>query len=63
MSCCGETNIPCPGADRLPDRRDSLHALQTWRNQVIAVAEAGHCEGGCPIGSQANELAETDHTA
>jgi AcrR family transcriptional regulator len=42
---------------------DSLQALQTWRNQVIAVAEAQHCQGGCPIGSLANELAETDQAA
>jgi TetR/AcrR family transcriptional regulator, transcriptional repressor for nem operon len=42
---------------------DSLHALQTWRNQVIAIAEALHCEGGCPIGSLANELAENDPAA
>ena len=42
---------------------DSQHALQTWRDQVIAVTEELHCQGGCPIGSLANELAETDPAA
>ena len=42
---------------------DSLDALRAWRDQAVAIQRQLHCKGGCPIGTLAGELAETDPDA
>lgn len=42
---------------------DSLGALRAWRDLVVGVQRERHCQGGCPIGSLASELAESDEVA
>jgi len=41
----------------------SPDGLRAWRNMVIAEARATKGEGGCPLGSLAGQLAETDPRA
>jgi len=38
---------------------DSLDALRTWRDAIVSLQRQRQCQGGCPIGSLAAELAET----
>ncbi|GAA1675292.1 TetR/AcrR family transcriptional regulator [Fodinicola feengrottensis] len=45
------------------DRLDSFAALQEWRDMAVAVMEQRNCTGGCPLGTLASELAETDPAA
>ena len=42
---------------------DSWDAWVRWRNAIVEVQRAGRCIGGCPIGSLASELADTDEDA
>jgi TetR/AcrR family transcriptional regulator, transcriptional repressor for nem operon len=42
---------------------DSLDALRAWRDQAVAIQRQLECKGGCPIGTLAGELAETDPDA
>ena len=42
---------------------DSIAALVRWRNAVVDVMRGRGCIGGCPIGSLANELSDTDPLA
>jgi TetR/AcrR family transcriptional regulator, transcriptional repressor for nem operon len=42
---------------------DSIAALVRWRNTVVDVMRGRGCIGGCPIGSLANELSDTDPLA
>lgn len=42
---------------------DSLDALRAWRDQAVAIQRQLNCEGGCPIGTLAGELAEADPDA
>lgn len=39
---------------------DSFEALQGWRDAVVELQRRRNCEGGCPLGSLASELADTD---
>jgi TetR/AcrR family transcriptional repressor of nem operon len=39
---------------------ESIAALRRWRQRVVAMTESIGCVGGCPVGSLANELAESD---
>ena len=41
----------------------SLEGLRAWRDTVIAQAESSNGKGGCPLGSLAGQLAETDPDA
>jgi TetR/AcrR family transcriptional regulator, transcriptional repressor for nem operon len=41
----------------------SPEGLQAWRDTVIAQAENSNGKGGCPLGSLAGQLAETDPRA
>jgi len=41
----------------------TLDGLRAWRDWVIDNQRALNCIGGCPVGSLASELAETDHEA
>jgi AcrR family transcriptional regulator len=42
------------------DRLECLDDLRRWRNIMVDLVRELGCVGGCPIGSLANELAETD---
>jgi AcrR family transcriptional regulator len=42
---------------------DSFAALVRWRNAIVDVMRGRGCMGGCPIGSLANELSDTDPLA
>ncbi|MEE4544996.1 TetR/AcrR family transcriptional regulator [Streptomyces sp. V4-01] len=44
-------------------RLDSMEALRAWRDLVVGLQRERQCEGGCPIGSLAGELAEIDPEA
>jgi len=41
----------------------SPEGLRAWRDMVIAQARSGEAKGGCPLGSLAGQLAETDPRA
>ncbi len=41
-------------------RLDSFEALEAWRDLLVDFQRQRHCEGGCPIGSLASELADVD---
>jgi TetR/AcrR family transcriptional repressor of nem operon len=47
----------------LLSRLDSFEALEAWRDAIIEVQRSRRCEGGCPIGSLASELADHDPEA
>lgn len=52
------------GAHRpLLERLDSFEALEDWRDSIVASIESQHCIGGCPLGSLASSLAESDPLA
>lgn len=42
------------------DRLESLEDLRRWRDIMVNTVRGLGCVGGCPIGSLAGELAETD---
>ena len=42
------------------DAVDSIAGLRRWRDLVVAMQRRRGCVGGCPIGSLASELAESD---
>jgi AcrR family transcriptional regulator len=44
----------------LLSKLDSLTALRAWRDVLVDMQSARQCQGGCPIGSLASELAERD---
>jgi TetR/AcrR family transcriptional regulator, transcriptional repressor for nem operon len=39
---------------------DSLEGLRAWRDALVKGQQQRGCRGGCPMGSLASELAETD---
>jgi AcrR family transcriptional regulator len=39
---------------------DSWASWAGWRDQLVREQRENHCAGGCPLGSIANELADTD---
>lgn len=44
-------------------RLDSFEALEAWRDAVVQAQRARDCQGGCPLGSLAAELSDTDPQA
>jgi len=50
---------------QLPDLEtlDSFKGLERWRDHVVALQQERDCVGGCPVGSLANELSDTDDIA
>jgi TetR/AcrR family transcriptional regulator, transcriptional repressor for nem operon len=42
---------------------DSMAALRAWRDALVRFRRTRSCRGGCPIGSLASELTETDAAA
>jgi TetR/AcrR family transcriptional repressor of nem operon len=47
----------------LLSRLDSFAALDAWRDLIVGLQKARHCVGGCPIGSLASEVADSDPEA
>jgi AcrR family transcriptional regulator len=47
----------------LLSRLDSFTALEAWRDLIVDLQRARHCVGGCPIGSLASEVADSDPEA
>jgi TetR/AcrR family transcriptional regulator, transcriptional repressor for nem operon len=45
------------------DRIESISDLYRWRDIMVDVVRGLGCAGGCPLGSMANELSETDPVA
>jgi TetR/AcrR family transcriptional repressor of nem operon len=45
------------------DRLDSFEALVAWRDLIVGMLRGLGCVGGCPLGSLASDLAETDPVA
>jgi len=45
------------------DHLESLDDLRRWRDIMVDLVRDRRCEGGCPIGSLANELTESDPLA
>jgi TetR/AcrR family transcriptional regulator, transcriptional repressor for nem operon len=41
----------------------TLEGLRAWRDMLIAQAKSSNGKGGCPLGSLAGQLAETDPRA
>jgi AcrR family transcriptional regulator len=39
---------------------DTMAALRAWRDALVRIRRVRRCQGGCPIGSLASELAELD---
>jgi TetR/AcrR family transcriptional regulator, transcriptional repressor for nem operon len=39
---------------------DSFEALEGWRDAVVELQRRRNCQGGCPLGSLASELADAD---
>ena len=42
---------------------DTIAALYRWRDVMVEVMRGAGCVGGCPIGSLASELSDTDPLA
>lgn len=42
---------------------DSWQNWQSWRDLLVDIQRQRHCVGGCPIGSMASELADSDEPA
>ncbi len=42
---------------------DSFTGLSRWRDHIVALQEERGCVGGCPVGSLASELSDTDDRA
>lgn len=58
-----QTDAVLDAQQPLLSRLDSLPALQAWRDLIVDLQRQRHCAGGCPIGSLASELADTDPEA
>ncbi|MCW2783732.1 MAG: transcriptional regulator, TetR family [Marmoricola sp.] len=42
---------------------DSVAALRSWRDEVVAHQRRVQCQGGCPIAALGSQLGELDHDA
>ena len=45
------------------ERLDSFEALEEWQDMIVVSIESMNCVGGCPLGSLAGSLAESDPIA
>jgi TetR/AcrR family transcriptional regulator, transcriptional repressor for nem operon len=45
------------------ERLDSFAVLEEWRDLIVSSIESRYCVGGCPLGSLASGLAESDSLA
>jgi len=51
------------GQTQLFARLDTIEGLRAWADALVALQQARHARGGCPIGSLAGQLAERDDGA
>lgn len=54
-----QTRVVLDANDPYLSRLDSVAALRAWRDFVVGMQQAQQCEGGCPLGSLASELADS----
>ena len=45
------------------DTLDSFAGLGRWRDRIVALQQERNCVGGCPVGSRASELSDTNDIA
>ncbi|WP_188679370.1 hypothetical protein [Subtercola lobariae] len=45
------------------ERLDTFDALHEWRDLIVSSIDSRRCMGGCPLGSLARALAESDPPA
>ena len=45
------------------EKVDGWGSLKKWRDLAVRLVRANGCQGGCPVGSLANELAEIDEVS
>jgi TetR/AcrR family transcriptional regulator, transcriptional repressor for nem operon len=55
-----QTHTVLDGQEPYISRLDTWESWAGWRNQLVRDQRDNHCAGGCPLGSIANELADTD---
>ncbi|HEY4133301.1 MAG TPA: TetR/AcrR family transcriptional regulator [Gemmatimonadaceae bacterium] len=48
------------GQEPYLSKLDSMAALRSWRDAIVRIRRDLKCQGGCPIGSLASELGESD---
>lgn len=53
-----QTRAVLDGQQPLLGHLDSLESLRTWGDAIVGMQRERHCQGGCPIGSLASELAD-----
>jgi AcrR family transcriptional regulator len=58
-----QTHAVLEGQQPYLSHLDSWESWAGWRNQLVQQQRATHCAGGCPLGSIANELADSDEGA
>jgi TetR/AcrR family transcriptional regulator, transcriptional repressor for nem operon len=58
-----QTELVLGGQRAMLERLDSFAALEEWREEIVVSIESMHCVGGCPLGSLAGSLAESDPIA
>ncbi|WP_246309951.1 TetR/AcrR family transcriptional regulator [Paenibacillus alginolyticus] len=58
-----QTESVLSAQEPLLSQLDSMEALQTWRDAIVQLQNDRQCQGGCPIGSLASELSDTDSAA
>jgi AcrR family transcriptional regulator len=58
-----QTTAVLEGQEPYISRLDSWDSWAGWRDQLVREQRENHCAGGCPLGSIANELADTDEEA
>jgi TetR/AcrR family transcriptional regulator, transcriptional repressor for nem operon len=58
-----QTNAILGFQEPLLARLDSLDALRSWAAVIVDIQRRSGFRGGCPLGSLASELAETDSAA
>jgi AcrR family transcriptional regulator len=55
-----QTTAVLAGQQPYLSQLDSWESWAGWRNQLVQEQRDNHCTGGCPLGSIANELADSD---
>jgi TetR/AcrR family transcriptional regulator, transcriptional repressor for nem operon len=58
-----QTNVILGFQEPMLARLDSLDALREWAGVIVDIQRANDFRGGCPLGSLASELAESDGPA
>jgi TetR/AcrR family transcriptional repressor of nem operon len=58
-----QTDVVLDAQQPVLSRLDSVEALRAWRDVAVGLQRRLRCQGGCPIGSLASELADVDPDA